>query len=378
VRGALEVHVRAWLAVVPLLAACGPTHLQSSDQVDAFLSRSDFESACVGLKSEKDSLREYTATKLLEFPTSPVAAACLCEAIYDADKGAFDPAVTRAAAGSRRDDLAECLLPAVTDDRIDDEDLMGLVGGLARILSPAAAEALATVATGSAPVEVRAAAVAGLAPSKAHVGKLGEILGSGTDATIRAAAAGALEGRTDAGAIGVLKKAASDDDASVRLAAVTALGAAKKELPVRDLLCKKMIDDPDPGVRAQAITLFKGTNNRHEVRCLRKRLETREEDASVRTAALEAMKTSPHEESSKALCELMGPYVRMYVKDKPYDTVGGAEIYEAQNHNHWEASYDCVQRALKQGGYSCWAKNYLALSFRELGGSAHAPTCGGG
>lgn len=361
-----------WLGA---LAACGPTHLESTKQVDAYLSRGDINSACVGLKSEKESLREYTTNKLLDFPTSPDASACLCAAMYDADSGAWDAVVLKAAASSRRDDLARCLVPAITDERV--KDRAGLIDGLGRMLSPAAADGLEAMANSSADVEIRAAAVRGLVSSKKHTAALGAWLSGDQPEEIRAASAEALMGRTEKEAVTALRAGAKDASPLVRLSSVQALAKAKKDWRVRDQLCATMMKDADPAVRAAAIMAFKGTNDRDEARCLRKRMEKRENDGSVREAILGAMKTSPHGEVQKALCDFMGPWVRMYVKDKPFDEVDGSGIFAAQNHNHWENSYACVKRALAQGGYSCWARNYLAIAFRELGGSAHAPRCPG-
>ena len=63
--------------------------------------------------------------------------------------------------------------------------------------------------------------------------------------------------------------------------------------------------------------------------------------------------------------------------DKPYFQIEGVDIVEAQNHNHWEVSLDCVNNALKQGGYSKCARHYLASWRLELGGSGRVPECPG-
>ena len=55
--------------------------------------------------------------------------------------------------------------------------------------------------------------------------------------------------------------------------------------------------------------------------------------------------------------------------------IAALQDYEEYKELHWEGSFDCVKAALRQGGYSCFAKNYLGHWMKDLGGSAHAPLC---
>ena len=63
--------------------------------------------------------------------------------------------------------------------------------------------------------------------------------------------------------------------------------------------------------------------------------------------------------------------------DQIADDVPGFNIIETQNNRDWERSYECVEKALEQGGYSCYARNHLGHWFNELGGSASTPWCEG-
>ena len=57
--------------------------------------------------------------------------------------------------------------------------------------------------------------------------------------------------------------------------------------------------------------------------------------------------------------------------------IEGADIVRAQNNRDWERSYACVAAAIRQGGYSCYGRNYLGHWMRDLGGKASTPLCPG-
>jgi hypothetical protein len=214
-------------------------------------------------------------------------------------------------------------------------------------------------------------------PSHEHTASMLEMLKSEPNETVRAAAARALEDhKGDEVKDALLAASQTDEAAPVRLAAVEVL-ADGHDKATDAMLCKVMLEDEAPEVRAAAVASFKGTKSKRGVDCLRKRLVTKEEDANVRQTLLDSLAASPRKEASAALCDNIGPFVRMYLRDKMLSKVGGADIVEAQNNNHWEASYDCVSKAMGQGGYSCFARNYLAHWFTELGGSAKPPHCPG-
>lgn len=367
---------RWWGAVgFAVVLGCGPRFVESSGEIDAFLARGSYEYACVAFRSSDDGLRSYAATRLAKFPDQQVATDCVCAALYDAEKGTWDAAVAEGLAGSRRDDLAACLQPAAADARVSKRP--ELIEALGRFLAPAGWEALAALVTAEPDASLRAAAVGGLRGSQAHTALLQRLAAEDTDAGVRAAALAALKGHPrKAVEATLIDRATHDADEQVRLAAITVLG----EEHTREsdaVLCEAMLKDPAASVRQAAIASFAGTKSKRGVDCLRARLLTLEDDATVRQAVLDALKTSPDEGASAALCESIGPFVRMYIKDKDVGKTGGADIVEAQNHNHWEVSYQCVQGALAQGGYTCYARNYLAHWFKQLGGDITPPWCPG-
>ncbi len=368
-----------WMMVALVLGmgGCGPRYVESSEDVDSYLARGDFASACLGLKSRRDQVRGYTAEKLVKYKNEAEATACLCKYVYNAEDGSWDAPVAAAMAGTHRDDLAACLAPAASDTRV--KDIGVLADSLGAILAPSAFAALAEIAGNTEQSEeLRAASARALQPSPDHTKFLVGLLKSDPSVLVRAAAADGLDDHKDKATIAAITAAVSkDEDAMVRVKAVERLAELKRDYKMRDAICAAMVDDPDPAVRIAAVTTFKGTLDRKEAECLIKRLKKKEEDGSVRVAMLEAIKTSPHKDISKALCDQIGPYTRMYVTDDWFDRIPGSDIADAQNHNHWEASYDCVNKALAQGGYSCYARNYLAISFEQLGGKAKAPRCAG-
>ena len=75
----------------------------------------------------------------------------------------------------------------------------------------------------------------------------------------------------------------------------------------------------------------------------------------VRASTLNALYRSPSDEAALVLCNAIGPFLRMYVKTGIADTLPAVNIIEQQNNRDFERSYECVQKALRQGGYSCYA-----------------------
>jgi HEAT repeat protein len=194
---------------------------------------------------EDDSLRTYTARKLAELPHIKVANDCLCTALYDAEAHAWDQAVAEGVQSSERDDLAECLTPALSDSEIDAETRPALVKLVGGINAKAAFGALELIATSDPSAEVRAGAASGLRPCKGCVDTLQKLVSDDADATVRAASAAALKGRTDKTSIAVLTAAAQSDDAGeVRAAALDAV-VARRTAKTDQMACKAMMDDID-------------------------------------------------------------------------------------------------------------------------------------
>jgi hypothetical protein len=366
----------AWLLTAVLVAGCEipPRYIESSKSVDHHLVRRHFRSACVGLRMDDPDLREYTARKLAEFPEEEAANACLCEALYQ--PGAFDAAVATGLAGTRRDDLAGCLAAALSDSEVADR--VGLVRSLAGFAAPMGYAALAKTAKDDPDPAVRAAAATGIRPADDHVGVLIGLVQEDADPSVRAAAAEALKGRDAQEVVSALVRAVREDpDGGVRAAALT--GMAKLGLPETvEAACQALMDDPDPRMREAAAKAFRGTLRPEAVACLRERLLTYEESGPVRVATVAALKASPADEAADVLCEAIGPVLRLYVTEEiPAQDIPGADIARAQNDRDWERSKQCVGSALRQGGYSCYARNYLGFWYRELGGKASMPWCPG-
>lgn len=367
---------RVIVAFFAFLAACGPPrYVESTEQIDSFLARGNYAYACVGLAMDDAYVRKYTAEALARYQNQPEVGACLCAEVYDKEAGSWDKVIAGALAESRFDAVASCLAAAVDDGRITDR--AALVEALGNMLAPAAYDALEKVARQGSDPELRAAAVKALRSSPPHADYLKLLLSTEKDDTVRAAAASALEGRDPAATREALLGAiTSDASPEVRKRAIEVLGKDTTVAGI-DAVCKALTDDADPTVRAAAAAAFSGTMSQRASRCLIRKVQSTEDDGTVREAVLDAIWRSSREEVSDALCKEIGPYVRRYIKDKIGFDVPGGDIVRAQNNNHWESSYACVERALAQGGYSCYGRNYLAHWFNELGGKATPPLCPG-
>lgn len=367
--------MRAAVAALVLVAACGPpSYVETREDVDDYLSRGNYAYACVALKSD-EHVRTYAAEQLAKYPNEAAASDCLCAAVYDAGAHTWDPVVAQGLFGSRHEAASTCLANAVADTGVKDRLLA--IKALGGTMADVAWPALEAVARHDGSVEMRLAAIEALAPSTEHTEFLTLILSSDPNVDLRVAATKALGAHEGDVARKALMKAAREDaEVVVRSAALSALGKPTKSDTIR-VVCDALMGDADPGVRAAAATTFAGTTKGPAASCLAKKLAEGDDDGSVREALLEAAKTSPKEVVSKALCDNIGPWVRRYVKGKIQPDIPGTDIVDAQNTNHWEASFECVSKAHKAGGYSCYGRNYLAHWVNELGGRATPPWCPG-
>ena len=378
------------LLILVLQGACDPRFVDSSEQVDAFLAHNRLSAVCVALKNDRDdSLREYAAKKLAPNKDQQVATDCLCDAIYDAEFGTVDAAVARGIAGSNRGDLAQCLMPALdpsndkmttasgtpesnAPDRVLTVQLMAGIGG---------SEAYGAVAhllkTSKSP-DVRTAAVHGLQKERdSHEELLLDVLKSDIHAPARAAAAKVFErSKSEPVVAALLDRLANDEDGGVRAAALKSVVKLKLDT-TDDMVCKAMMEDTDERVRDQAVRSFRGSKRSVAIQCLKRRLLTKEESAVVRASTLNALYRSPSDEAALVLCHSIGPFLRMYVKTGIADSLPAVNIIEQQNNRDFERSYECVQKAIRQGGYSCYARNHLGQWMNELGGKASTPWCPG-
>jgi hypothetical protein len=372
--------IRTWFALVWALVGCEPRFIEEAYEVDTFIAQGKFSSACVGLKMThhaKDGLRGYTASKLAEYPEIPEATMCVCEALYNAEKGTWDAAVLKGLDGTRREDLAECVVPALADPRVEVDDT--LIRGVSKLHTKAGGAALANIAKSHENPEFRALAVSGLRADDDQAPLVLDMMQNDAVGTVRAAAAGALEGRESDKNIreALLTAAREDADPAPRVAAIAVLEGLTSKGAVRGMLCDVLMEDEVEGPRVRAAQALKGTKDKASISCLEKRLLTEEDSSGVRDATLAALGASPAQEAADVLCTAIGPFLKLYVKDEIADKIAGTGIIEAQNNRDYERSYECVQKALAKGGYSCYAQNHLATWFNELGGKAHQPWCPG-
>jgi hypothetical protein len=370
-----------WLSIAGIglaVAGCEPTYIETSAEVDILLAQQRYEAACKAFKNDREhKLREYTAGHLAKHPEVEGVTACICDAIVNWRHGPYDDSVLAGVSGTRRDDLVACALPAF--EKAEGEDRPKLVTQLADIGAPAAfAKAAELAKAASEPAPVRVAAVRALTPVRAeNADILLDRLTTDPDPTVRAAVAEVFEGATEPPVVAAIVKAAREDqDGLVRAAALASV--VKLKLPETDaMVCDAMMNDPDERVRDRAVRSFKGSKRDEALDCLERRLTTREDSPLVRESTLTAIYSSPTDRAAKILCDNIGPFLRMYVGDLPVTRMEGADIVKYQNNRDYERSYECVQKAMSQGGYSCYGRYYLAVWMNDLGGKATKPTCAG-
>ena len=362
-----------------LLSACdlAPRYVERTSEIDVFIARQAWSSACVGLRMEDEALKRYTAERLVEYAHLPSVQGCLCDALYDGEEKEPDMAVATGIAGSEHDALATCLLPAFSESELEPDERVELIRRVGALEAKAGYEALKSIAQGDGLVEARAAAAAAMRPCGACVGTLLELAKEAGEPGLRQAAVEGLNGRKEDKVFRALRTIAGGDaDGGVRAAALEALGG-DKNTGTDTLLCDALMGDDDERARAAAAASMHGTKRKRLLQCLKKRLNEEEPAASVRETALAALGASPSDYAADTLCESIGPFLRLHVKDKIADRIPGTNIIEVQNNRDFERSYECVGKALRQGGYSCYARNHLGHWYKRLGGKASTPWCPG-
>jgi hypothetical protein len=366
-------------AALSLLAACEftPNHVASRDIDDALIN-GRYKTVCKGLEMKDDKVREYATEKLVEVQ-EPIAAECICKFLpgqeFVPGTDGWDPAIARGLTGTDRDELATCFADLVA--RPDLPRRLEAVSTLARIPARAARDALANVATSPGEADQRAAALKAIAADPVYKDRILGLLSGEPDPAVRAAAATGLGGLKDDVTVNALVAAATGDkDGVVRGAALVAVRQSGH--PAADeMACKAMMEDESPDVRRAAVMSFQGTKRKEPIACLRARALAFEEDSSVREAMLTVLKSSPSDDAALILCDAIPFWMKSYVKEEIPEKLPGTMIVKAQNDRDWERSYACVQRAVGQGGYSCFARMHLGNWFRELGGNTHVPECPG-
>lgn len=367
-----------WWSVGSVLMGCTvpPRHVESEIEVDGYLAQRAYASACVGLQNRNnDGLRTYTAQQLVRLPSERVANDCLCAALYDPLKHVVDGATAMGLAGSKRNELAKCLAPSLIDPLVEDRPRVAAL--LAGIDAEAGYQALEDVTNSGEGPEIRAAATRGLLYSSRAQDRLAELVLQDEDPGVRAAAAEALAGRKDPKIVQTIKQVLAEEQVvEVRAAALRAL-VTSDAAGSRDLVCKTLMEDEDARMRIGAANAFRKSEDRLAIDCLKRRLLEEELNPAVRTEVMEAIESSPTKHASNALCALIAPMMKLYVKDVIAEETPGVDIIKFQNNKDWERSYECVERALQSPGLSCYAKNHLGKWMRELGGKAARPLCPG-
>ncbi|MFK7926855.1 MAG: HEAT repeat domain-containing protein [Myxococcota bacterium] len=375
----LSLRRLASAAIVGLsLGGCDPNWVETSGEIDVFIGQGRWSAVCVALKNDRnDSLRKYAAEKLVAAGDEPVAKACVCERVMSFRNGPYDVSIVEGFRGTKRDDLVPCVLPAL--DEATGEERVHLVGQIGGIGAPSAHKKMAELAKDTKePVEVRVAAVQALLPERvAYRADLLDRLVNDPAPEVRAEAAATFENEKDDGVVAALVKAARDDaDGAVRAAALKSV--VKLRIDETDkMVCDMMMNDPDERVRDRAVRSFKGSKRRVALDCLKKRLLTEEKSGMVRESTMKAIYASPDPYAADILCDAIGPFTRMVVGELPVHKMEGADIVKHQNNRDFERSYECVQKAVRQGGYSCYGRYNLADWLERLGGKAFKPTCKG-
>lgn len=363
-----------------LLALTGcevvPRHVESEIEVDTFLAKQAYASVCVALKErDQPGLRTYAASQLVKYASERDANQCLCDALYDREKHVVDEAVAKGVAKSRRSDLAECLIPALTDPLVEDRPLA--VHLLAELDADVGYRALEELTSSGEGADIREAATRGLRHASGAQTRLTELVLEDEAVGVRKAAAEALADRRDPEVVRTIRQVLKvEKETEVRAAALHALVTSDDDGAV-DVVCSILLEDEDAVMRIGAAKAFQKTKERRAVDCLKKRLLEEELNPAVRTEVMESLASSPTERAKNALCSLIAPMMKLYVKDVIAEETPGVDIVKYQNNVDWERSYECVERAIQTPGLSCYARNHLGKWVNTLGGKASRPQCPG-
>lgn len=368
-----------WMAAALVLAGCDPRQVDSSEQVDAFLSQGRLSAICVALNNHNDDkLREYATRKLVPNLADPVASDCICKGVYRPQYNEIDESVGRGIEGSGSDALAACVAPALDNPSFDEEKRITTISVLAGMNAPRAYKILGGLLEKDESAKIREMAAKGLIRARDdYQALLLEKLGNDSAPEVRAAIAEGMERVKDEVVVTALLKALHEDkDGGVRAAALKSV--VKLRLDETDkMVCDAMMNDLDERVRDQAVRSFRGSKRSVAIQCLKNRLYAKEESTKVRASTLTALGRSPSDEAALVLCHAIGPFLRMYVVDGIAERLPAVNIIETQNNRDFERSYECVEKAIRQGGYSCYARNHLGQWMNELGGKAATPWCPG-
>ena len=355
-----------------------PARVDDSASVDSFLAQGRYRAACVGLKSQDDEIVTYTAQRLASYLHNKDARECLCNKLYDPIRHEVSLAAGIGVEGTKAEVLAECVRPAMDDAVLVDARRLNAVRVLGGIGAKNSTDILVGMMKTDSDDVLRALAAESLRYSKAATDALLDVVEADGVAEVRAAAAGALLGHKGDRLEEVLNEAArSDADGTVRAQALVVLAKGKRNSKVDALLCTAMLEDEDPEVREAAVKSYHGTKRKKAIDCVAKVLMEGDDSAAVRQTAMDTLKASPSEHVGKVLCAAVHPIVSKYVETTLPTPTNGTDIMKAQNDRDFEESYNCVQKAMGKGGYTCEGRYYLTNWYNNLGGNKALPPCPG-
>ncbi|MBM4366997.1 MAG: HEAT repeat domain-containing protein [Deltaproteobacteria bacterium] len=357
--------------LLALLGACSPPPPMFIDKAGIDEARIDGNAVavCVGLTMKDEAVRTYAAERLATWKGPQE---CVCQHLER--DGSWDLPVLRGLDEAEDDARVGCVAALLDKPALPDRP--GLARALGPFRAPAVKARLKTAAKSDADLAVRAEAMAALRPEKDEEARSILVAAlADPEASIRASAATALVGLPETAPR--LAALMSDSDPGVRAAVLASLDKVKG-FAFADVACKALAEDADPSVRAAAALTIKGSKDVALGNCLRAHMLEPEDSGEVRAAMLTALRGTPGKVAADTLCDAIPFWTKTYVGDGPVEKMGNADIVGAHNDRDFERSYECTERALKAGGYTCWQRGYLAAYYREFGGKVGVPQCGGG
>lgn len=352
-----------------LACASPPPSFIDKAGIDKAIPSGNTVAICAGMTMKDAGTRGYAAERIA---TWKPAQDCACDHLER--DGGWDGPVVRGLKNATDDKVAGCVAGLL--DKPELPKRPELVAAIASMKVPMVQARLKKAATDDSDPAVRAAAMVALRPGK-DPEALALVIAAAkdADAQVRAGAVSALAGIADAST--TLSEATKDADPSVRAAAIVSLKSIDN-FAFADVACPLLASDPEASVRATAAAAMQGTRDEALLRCLGAHMAEKEESGEVRMAMLTTLRKSSTPLSNDILCDAIPFWTRTYVADGPVTRDSDVDIVGAQNARDFNRSYECVERAWKAGGYSCWQKGYLADYYRDLGGKVGVPKCGGG
>ena len=371
-------------ALTSFLVGCDstPSYVDAND-VGAAFTLGRYATVCRGLEMEDAWTREFSAQKLVSV-SDPIAAECMCENAIDAETGAWDAAILKGIAGSARNDLADCFVPALDNANIENRD--ELVAGLIATSGSNVMSRFMSIlddTSESGPIRAKILATLPICDTPESIERYSAMLQDDPAPEIRARLANDFVCSDSQATLDLLLKvAAEDESAMVRSAALITSDRHNAKLAY-ERVCDAMLNDESPEVRKTAVELYrgpkkKGAKGKREAACLRKKAFQVEENEEVREALLTSLQRSPRQDAADILCDAIPFWVQNYVENTHPDRMTGTDIIGTQNNRDFVNTPKCLRQAYnKRSRYTCKGKQYVAAWAREVGLSVHVPKCDG-